>query len=159
MLYTDKWLKLCVRAYVHACVRACMCQYRCVPDSTLLLYHDQDAKSSYTVMIDSHIVLLCIQLLFLTYTTQKLLDENTPIGAYSIIYVNLHGYVYFICWWSSNRFRWNLYGIWLSSLKRKRNDIQHCSVSLDNAYCCYPKYLTGKYGCLEVANICIRYYK
>ena len=44
-------------------------------------------------MIDSHIVLLCIQLLFLTYTTQKLLDENTPIayqkninvGAYSII--------------------------------------------------------------------------
>ena len=70
---------------------------------TLLYYHDQDAKSSYTVMIDSHIVLLCIQLLFLTYTTQKLLDENTPIkkiinvGAYSIIYVNLHGCVYFIC--------------------------------------------------------------
>ena len=31
-------------------------------------------------MIDSHIVLLCIQLLFLTYTTQKLLDENTPIA-------------------------------------------------------------------------------
>ena len=70
----------CVYACVRACVRACICQYRGVPDTTLLLYHDQDAKSSYTVMIDSHIVLLCIQLLFLTYTTQQLLDENTPIA-------------------------------------------------------------------------------
>ena len=68
-----------MHACVHACVRECMYVsiYRCVPDS-ILYYHDQDAKSS-TVMIDSHIVLLCIQLLFLTYTTQKLLDENTPI--------------------------------------------------------------------------------
>ena len=83
-----------VCACVHACVRACV--RVCVNIDvflTLLYYHDQDAKSSYTVMSDSHIVLLCIQLLFLTYTTQKLLDENTPIayqkiinvGAYSII--------------------------------------------------------------------------
>ena len=73
---------------------------------TLLHYHDQDAKSSYTVMIDSHIVLLCIQLLCLTYTTQKLLDENTPIayknnyqcrGLLDQKYFNLHGCVYFIC--------------------------------------------------------------
>ena len=96
----------CVRACVRACV--CACVRVCVNIDvflTLLYYHDQDAKSSYTVMIDSHIVLLCIQLLFLTYTTQKLLDENTPIaykkiinvGAYSIIYVNLHGCIYFIC--------------------------------------------------------------
>ena len=96
----------CVHACVHACVRVCVCV--CVNIDvflTLLYYHDQDAKSSYTVMIDSHIVLLCIQLLFLTHTTQKLLDENTQIayqqiinvGAYSIIYVNLHGCVYFIC--------------------------------------------------------------
>ena len=33
-----------------------------------------------TVIIDSNIVLLCIQLLFITYTTHKLLDENTPIA-------------------------------------------------------------------------------
>ena len=86
-------MRECVHACVRVCVRACMCQYRCVPDSTLLLYYDQDAKSSYTIMIDSHIMLLCIQLVFLTYTTQKLLDENTPmayqkninVGAYSII--------------------------------------------------------------------------
>ena len=73
-----------VCAYMRACMRACMCACVrvCVNIDvflTLLYYHDQDAKSSYTVMIDSHIVLLCIQLLFLTYTTQKLLDENTPI--------------------------------------------------------------------------------
>ena len=29
----------------------------------------------------------------------------------------------------------------------------------DDAYGCYPKYLNGKSGCLEVANICIIYYK
>ena len=34
-----------------------------------------------------------------------------------------------------------------------------CRTARYNAYCCYPKYLTGKYGSLEVANICIRYYK
>ena len=81
MLYTDKLLKLCVRACVRASV--CACVRVCVNIDmflTLLYYHDQDAKSSYTVMIDSHIVLPCIQLLFLTYTTQKLLDENTPIA-------------------------------------------------------------------------------
>ena len=90
----------CVHACMRACVRVCVNVFL-----TVLYYHDQDAKSSYTVMIDSHIVLLCIKLLFLTYTTQKLLEENTPIayqkiinvGAYSIIYVNLHGCVYFIC--------------------------------------------------------------
>ena len=81
MLDTDKLLKLCVRACERASV--CACVRVCVNIDmflTLLYYHDQDAKSSYTVMIDSHIVLLCIQLLFLTYTTQKLLDENTPIA-------------------------------------------------------------------------------
>ena len=62
---------------MRACVRVCV---NIDVFLTLLYYHDQDAKSSYTVMIDSHIVLLCIQLLFLTYTTQKLLDENTPIA-------------------------------------------------------------------------------
>ena len=74
---------------VCACVRVCV---NIDVFLTLLYYHDQDAKS-YTVMIDSHIVLLCIQLLFLKYTTRKLLDENMPIayqkiinvGAYSII--------------------------------------------------------------------------
>ena len=72
---------MCVCVCVCVCVRACVCV--CVNIDvflTLLYYHDQDAKSSYDVMIDSHIVLLCIQLLFLTYTTQKLLDENTPIA-------------------------------------------------------------------------------
>ena len=54
-----------MRACVHACV--CACVRVCVNIDVfliLLYYHDQDAKSSYTVMIDSHIVLLCIQLLF-----------------------------------------------------------------------------------------------
>ena len=85
-----------------ACVRVCV---NIDVFLTLLYYHDQDAKSSYTVTIDSHIVLLCIQLLFLTYTTQKLLDENTQIAYQKNYqcrglldhYVNLHGYVYFIC--------------------------------------------------------------
>ena len=60
-------VRVCVHACVRVCVRACMCQYRCVPDSTLLLYHDQDAKSSYTVMIDSHIVLLCMYTVTVSY--------------------------------------------------------------------------------------------
>ena len=55
---------VCVRACVHVCVRVCV---NIDVFLTLLYYHDQDAKSSYNVMIDSHIVLLCIQLLFLTY--------------------------------------------------------------------------------------------
>ena len=96
-----------VCACVHTCVRVCV--RVCVNIDvflTLLYYHDIDAKSSYTVMIDSHIVLLCIELMFLTYKTQKLLDENTPIayqknyqcrGLLDHIYVNLHGCVYFIC--------------------------------------------------------------
>ena len=67
---------------VCACVRVCV---NIDVFLTLLYYHDQDAKSSYTVMIDNHSVLLCIQFLFLTYTTQQLLDENTPI-AYQINY-------------------------------------------------------------------------
>ena len=29
----------------------------------------------------------------------------------------------------------------------------------DDAYCYYPKSLNGKSGCLEVAKICIIYYK
>ena len=29
----------------------------------------------------------------------------------------------------------------------------------DDAYCYYPKSLIGKSGCLEVAKICIIYYK
>ena len=66
-----------MRACVCACVRVCV---NIDVFLTQLYYHDQVAKSSYTVMIESHIVLLCIQLLFLTYTTQKLLDENTPIA-------------------------------------------------------------------------------
>ena len=81
------------------CVRACV---NIDVFLTLLYYHDQDAKSSYSVMIDSHIVLLCIQLLFLRYTTQKLLDENTPIAYQKNYqfrglldqYVNLHGCVF-----------------------------------------------------------------
>ena len=96
-------MRACVHACVRACVRACVCACVrvCVNIDvflTLLYYHDQDAKSSYTVMVDSHIVLLCIQLLFLTYTTQKLRKHADTIsktiinvGAYSIIYV------YFIC--------------------------------------------------------------
>ena len=88
---------------MRARVRACVCQHRCVPDS--IYYHDQDAKSSYTVMIDSHIVLLCThQLLFLTHTTQKLLDENTPIayqkiinvGAYSIMLICMDVFILFV---------------------------------------------------------------
>ena len=85
--YMTEIVCACVRACVRAwCVRACVCAYvrvcvNIVVFLTLLYYHDQDAKSSYTVMIDSHSVLLCIQLLFLTYTTQKLLDENTPIAS------------------------------------------------------------------------------
>ena len=46
---------------VHASVRACLCQSLSVPDS-ILYYQDQDAKSSYTVMIDtvySYLTLLC----------------------------------------------------------------------------------------------------
>ena len=66
-----------VCACVHACVRACVRVTVCVNVLlTLLYYHDQDAKSSYTVMIDSHIVLLCIKLLFLTYTTQNYLRKT-----------------------------------------------------------------------------------
>ena len=45
----------CVRACVRVCVRVCV---NIDVFLTLLYYHDQDAKSSYTVMIDSHIVLL-----------------------------------------------------------------------------------------------------
>ena len=70
-------MRACGRACVCACVRVCV---NIDVFLTLLYYHDQDAKSSYTVMIDSHSVLLCIQLLFLTYTSQKLLDKNTPIA-------------------------------------------------------------------------------
>ena len=55
---------VCVRACMHACVRVyvCACVRVCVNIDVfliLLYYHDQDAKSSYNVMIDSHIVLLC----------------------------------------------------------------------------------------------------
>ena len=50
-------MRACVRACSRACVRVCV---NIDVFLTLLYYHDQDAKSSYTVMIDSHIVLLCI---------------------------------------------------------------------------------------------------
>ena len=43
----------CVCAHVRVCVNIDVFL-------TLLYYHDQDAKSSYTVMIDSHIVLLYV---------------------------------------------------------------------------------------------------
>ena len=90
----------CVRVCVCACVRVCV--RVCVNIDvflTLLYYHDQDSKSSYTVMIDSHIVLLCIQLLFLTmsYTTQQLLDENTPIAYPKIINVGAYSIIILIC--------------------------------------------------------------
>ena len=37
--------------------------------------------------------------------------------------------------------------------------ILFCVASLDDAYCCYPKSLNGKSGCMEVAKRCIRYFK
>ena len=80
---------------MRVCVRVCV---NIDVFLTLLYYHDQDAKSSYTVMLDSHMVLLCIQLLFLTYTTQKLLDENTPIAYQKIsMYGPTRSYNMLIC--------------------------------------------------------------
>ena len=73
-------VRACMRASVCACVRACMCQYIDV-FLTLLYYHDQDAKSSYTVMIDSHIYCVTMYTVTVSYVgLQKLLDENTPIA-------------------------------------------------------------------------------
>ena len=44
--------------------------------------------------------------------------------------------------------------------KPKCNLPLFCVALLDvDAYCCYPKSLNGKSCCLEVANICIIYYK
>ena len=44
--------------------------------------------------------------------------------------------------------------------KPKCNLPLFCVPLLDyDAYCCYPKSLNGKSSCLEVANICIIYYK
>ena len=53
---------------------------------------------------------------------------------------------------------WNL--VQLLKRNRKCNLPLFCVALLDDdAYCYYPKSLNGKSGCLEVAKICIIYYK
>ena len=62
----------CVRASVCACVRVCV---NIDVFLTLLYYHDQDAKSSYTVMIDSHIY--CVTMYTVTVSYVGLYSTKT----------------------------------------------------------------------------------